>query len=1019
MLWNIHTYYSLRYGTLSVEELVLQAKQLGLQTIGITDINCSTGIFEFVKCCEQHGIKPIAGIEFREGNHLLFTAVAKNTAGIQEINRLLSDYNLYGRAYADRLKHLQNSFVIYPIYNYPGILADHELIGIRLSEFNKLLRKDVSKIKNKLILQQPVTFRNAASYPLHMHLRAIDNNVLLSRLEPNAVAAPDEYFMSEPDIIHACRYHHYVLNNTIAFMDRCSVSFDFKTHKNKKVYSSSVYDDKQLLQTLAYDGLTYRYGSNNTVAKQRVQKELDIIDKLGFSAYFLITWDIIRYSMSKGFYHVGRGSGANSVVAYCLRITDVDPIELNLYFERFLNPKRTSPPDFDIDYSWKERPQVHDYIFKRYGRDHTALLGTMSTFRSSSIYRELGKVYGLPKSEIDILADYPHKADRKSPVIAKILNIGTQLQDFPNHRSIHAGGVLISEEPIFQYSALDLPPVGLPTVQWDMYMSEDIGFEKFDILSQRGIGHIKDAAELVWQNKQIKVDVHEVQKFKNDPLIKQQLKEANSIGCFYIESPGMRGLLKKLKCDTYIHLVAASSIIRPGVAKSGMMRAYIQRFHDPKSINYLHPVMQEQLEETYGVMVFQEDVLKVCHHFAGLDLADADVLRRAMSGKFRSKAEFQKIIDKFFANCKEKGYPDELSKEVWRQIESFAGYSFSKAHSASFAVESFQSLFLKTYYPMEFMVGVINNFGGFYRTWVYVTELKKTGAKVHLPCVNESDQFTNIKGEDVYLGFTHIESLELKSIEAILVERSTNGPFQSFIDFIDRVPISVLQIKILIKVGAFKFCGMGKKNLMWQAYSLQPVQPIRQAQGDVRRRRIDSNDESSSAFTLNRDVSLSLPKGIQNLVQETMLELLPAKSHKEFTLPALVHNEIEDAYDEIELLGFPLSMSEFDLLQTDYRGDVVAVDMSKYLGQTVRMLGNYVTAKNVKTVRGDYMAFGTFYDVQSNFFDTTHFAQSLAKYPFEGRGVYLIEGKVVQEFGFYSVEVNKLAKLPTWPDPRY
>jgi DNA polymerase-3 subunit alpha len=481
----------------------------------------------------------------------------------------------------------------------------------------------------------------------------------------------------------------------------------------------------------------------------------------------------------------------------------------------------------------------------------------------------------------------------------------------------------------------------------------------------------------------------------------------------------MRGLLKKLKCDTYIHLVAASSIIRPGVAKSGMMRAYIQRFHDPKSINYLHPVMQEQLEETYGVMVFQEDVLKVCHHFAGLDLADADVLRRAMSGKFRSKAEFQKIIDKFFANCKEKGYPDELSKEVWRQIESFAGYSFSKAHSASFAVESFQSLFLKTYYPMEFMVGVINNFGGFYRTWVYVTELKKTGAKVHLPCVNESDQFTNIKGEDVYLGFTHIESLELKSIEAILVERSTNGPFQSFIDFIDRVPISVLQIKILIKVGAFKFCGMGKKNLMWQAYSLQPVQPIRQAQGDVRRRRIDSNDESSSAFTLNRDVSLSLPKGIQNLVQETMLELLPAKSHKEFTLPALVHNEIEDAYDEIELLGFPLSMSEFDLLQTDYRGDVVAVDMSKYLGQTVRMLGNYVTAKNVKTVRGDYMAFGTFYDVQSNFFDTTHFAQSLAKYPFEGRGVYLIEGKVVQEFGFYSVEVNKLAKLPTRPDPRY
>ncbi len=1004
MLWNTHTYYSLRYGTFSVEELVLQAKQLGLQSLGITDINCSTGIFEFVKCCEKHGIKPIAGIEFREENRVLFTAVAKNTAGIAEINKLLSDYNLYGKPYAPQLKQLQNSYVVYPLANYPSVLLDHELIGVRFSEFAKLARKDMSNNKHKLILQQPVTFLNAASYALHMHLRAIDNNILLSRLDTNNnAAAPDEYLLSEPDIIHTCRYHHYILSNTIAFMDRCSVHFDFKTHKNKKVYSSSAYDDKQLLETLAYDGLAYRYGANNTVAKQRVQKELDIIDKLGFSAYFLITWDIIRYSMSRGFYHVGRGSGANSVVAYCLRITDVDPIELNLYFERFLNPKRTSPPDFDIDYSWKERPQVHAYIFKRYGRDHTALLGTISTFRSSSIYRELGKVYGLPKREIDMLADYPEKADRNSPLISQIMSIGEQLQDFPNHRSIHAGGVLISEEPIYQYSALDLPPVGLPTVQWDMHISEDIGFEKFDILSQRGIGHIKDAAELVWQNKRIKVDVHEVQKFKTDPRIKQELKNANSIGCFYIESPAMRGLLKKLKCDTYIHLVAASSIIRPGVAKSGMMKAYIHNFHHQKEVKYLHPVMKEQLEETFGVMVFQEDVLKVCHHFAGLDLADADVLRRAMSGKYRSKAEFQRIMDKFFLNCKEKGHSDELSKEVWRQMESFAGYSFNKAHSASFAVESFQSLFLKTYYPMEFMVAVINNFGGFYRTWVYVNELIKTGAKVLLPCVNESELLTNIKGENVYLGFTHIESIEHKTIEAILEERALNGPFSSFVDFTNRVPISVTQIKILIKVGAFRFCGVGKKNLMWQAYT-----------------NLGERAQHAEMAYINKSSKNSIePKTMQHLVQETMQSILFTKTPKEFNLPALVHNSIEDAYDEIELLGFPVSINDFDLLQTNYRGDVMAQDISKHLGRTIKMLGNYVTTKSIKTIRGDYMAFGTFYDVHTQFFDTTHFAQSLAKYPFAGRGVYLIEGKVVEEFGFYTLEVSKMAKLATKPDPRY
>jgi len=254
----------------------------------------------------------------------------------------------------------------------------------------------------------------------------------------------------------------------------------------------------------------------------------------------------------------------------------------------------------------------------------------------------------------------------------------------------------------------------------------------------------------------------------------------------------------------------------------------------------------------------------------------------------------------------------------------------------------------------------------------------------------------------VYLGFTHIESLTQKSIQMILDERAQNGLFLSLSDFIDRVPIGVLQLKILIKVGAFGFCNVGKKHLMWQAYAYERTLDVAQ---NVAQELNLSPYESRSAKPV--------------LIQETIGLFLDTKSHKDFTLPELSYHAIEDTYDEIELLGFPLSMSEFDLLQTDYRGDVIAVDMSKYLGQTVRMLGNYVTAKNVKTVRGDYMAFGTFYDVQSNFFDTTHFAQSLAKYPFEGRGVYLIEGKVVQEFGFYSVEVSKLAKLPTRPDPRY
>ena len=723
--------------------------------------------------------------------------------------------------------------------------------------------------------------------------------------------------------------------------------------------------------------MKYRYHKNNKEAKERITSELTVIDKLGFSSYFLITWDIIRYSLSRGYYHVGRGSGANSVVAYCLKITDVDPIELNLYFERFINPKRTSPPDFDIDYSWKDREEVQDYIFKRYGRKHTAFLGTSVTFKGKSIYRELGKVHGLPKSEIDTLTKNPALEKGRNQLTRHIHKIATMMVDFPNQRSIHAGGILISEEPITYYTALDLPPKGFPTTQWDMYVAEDIGFEKLDILSQRGIGHIKDTAELVRKNQGINIDVHQVEKFKNDKIVKTQLKKAETNGCFYIESPATRSLLKKLKCDNYLTLVAASSIIRPGVAKSGMMREYIYRFHNPDNFKHIHPVMKEQLEETYGVMVYQEDVLKVCHHFAGLDLADADVLRRAMSGKHRGKEEFQRIVDKFFSNCKERGYPDEITKEVWRQIENFAGYSFSKAHSASYAVESFQSLYLKAYYPLEFQVAVINNFGGFYHTWVYFNEAKRQGGNIHLPCINNSDINTNITGKDIYIGLTHISKVESKLANSIINERNESGVFLSLEDFIQRIAPGIEQLLLLIRINAFRFTNKLKSQLMWEAHLLQKT-------------------------------NKQIPK---------TRRLFESKG-KQYKLPQLIHNPLEDAYDEIELLGFPVTISNFNMLKTSFRGEILASDLDNMIGKKVRMVGLLVTIKYVKTVKHELMHFGTFLDVTGEFFDTTHFPDSLNKYPFRGHGNYLILGKVVSEFGYASIEVEKLAKLPLQYDPR-
>jgi DNA polymerase-3 subunit alpha len=1003
MFLNSHTYFSLRYGTLSVERLTDQAVACGVDVLALTDINNSTGIMDFVAACNERSIKPVAGIEFRREDTLLYTGLARNNKGFRELNEFLTHHNLRNFPLPDQPPASENICWIHPFHHFTtspfhhlAISPSHHFLGIRSSDLNPVTLSRHRHLIPYMVLMEPVTFGNESEYELHRNFRAVDHNVLLSRLEPHQVAAPDEIMRPRTELMEMCREFPEILKNTETLAENCQIEFDFKSCKNKRTFTGHPYDDRILLEKLALDGLKYRYDAGNREALRRIRHELDIIDKMGFAAYFLIAWDIIRYSMSRGFYHVGRGSGANSIVAYCLKITDVDPIELDLYFERFINPKRTSPPDFDIDYSWKERDEVLDYIFKRYGHEHTALLGAMSTFRDKSIYRELGKVHGLPKGEIDAYLKNPDEAIHRNHIIRKINDLGAMMADFPNLRSIHAGGVLIAEEPITCYTALDMPPKGFPTTQFDMYVAEDIGFEKLDILSQRGIGHIYETAELVKRNRGISVDVHNVKAFKQDEKIKAQLRNARTIGCFYVESPAMRGLLKKLRCDNYRTLVAASSIIRPGVARSGMMKEYIFRFHHPDKFTYLHPVMEQQLKETYGVMVYQEDVLKICHHFAGLDLSDADVIRRAMSGKYRSKKELQRIIDKFFDNCRKSGYPEETTKEVWRQIESFAGYSFSKAHSASYAVESYQSLYLKAHYPLEFITGVINNFGGFYSTWVYFNEAKVSGATLHPPCVNRSEYKTGIRGSDIFLGFIHVANLESETAKNIALCRVSSDetgmkheelPYRDLEDFTRRVTAPLEQLILLIRAGAFRFTGKPKATLLWEAHMLA-------GNGEAVKGR------ARSAAT-TRSESALFPVAV-----------------KKFELPVLEKNLVADVYDEIELLGFPVTHTYFDLLQTKFRGDILAHEMEGQVGNRLRMMGLLVTIKYVRTIKKEWMHFGTFIDVNGRFFDTVHFPQAVNQYPFKGDGVYLIKGKIVSEFGFPSLEVEKMAKMPLQPDPR-
>lgn len=977
MIYACHTWYSLLYGTMRVEEAVEEASARGIDALLIADINNTSACIDFARECLQRNIHAVCGVECRNSNTWLYTLIARNLEGFREINAYLTRYNFSKEPYPACPPAFAYVAVVYPFTNVPTEgLGDNEFLAVCPHEVNRVAFRPLNVHPDRWLAYIPVTYTAPDGWEFHRHLRAIGENTLLTMLTPEQLAPANAHFIP-PDFltilysdIPAC------LHNARRLLADCSFGFDFRAPKNKQVFSGSRYDDQLLLEKLAFEGMVYRYGRQNAEAERRIRNELEVIARLGFSAYFLITWDIIRYSLSRGIYHVGRGSGGNSIVAYCLRITDIDPIELNLYFERFINPQRTSPPDFDIDYSWRDRDTIHEYIFRRHGRDYTALLGAINTFRDSSVVRELGKVYGMPKADIDRLVESPDNPMLHNDITEKIFSYGNRLMDFPHHRSIHAGGVLVSELPLYYYTALDLPPKNMPVTQWDMYVAEEINFEKLDILSQRGLGHIRECADLVRANRGIDIDVHQVEQFKRNPEVNQRLYNGEAIGCFYIESPAMRGLLKKLKCTDYLTLVAASSIIRPGVAKSGMMREYIRRFHQPNGYTYLHPVFEEQLGETYGVMVYQEDVLKICHHFAGLTLADADILRRAMSGKFRSRQEFDRIRNDFFANCRQRGHPDTLAEEVWRQVSSFAGYAFCKAHSASYAVESYQSLYLKTYFPHEFHVAVINNFGGFYRTWVYVNEARRHGATIHLPDVNHSGYLTTLNGTDIFLGFAHIKNLEADLAHRIVDERIARGIFAGMDDFLARVPVGREQLTVLVRAGALRFTGLSKKELMWQHLLADKGQP-----------------------------------------QATTGSLFPVLA-KTFTLPALRTSTLEDAYDEMELLGFPVSLSRFDMLQTSYRGNTMAADLPACTGRVVRMTGDLVAIKYVHTVKKEWMHFGCFLDPAGAFFDTVHFPASLKKFPFTGYGVYLIEGKVVEEFGFPSVEVHKLARLPFRPDPR-
>ncbi len=1127
MYLNAHSWFSFKYGVMKPYALLEEAAKAGVRSFALTDIHCTAGIPDFVRDAMRYfNIRPVAGIEFRAGARLLYIGLAKNNNGFQRLNELLSPHLLDDEVLPERAPELEDVFFIYPMQNAPQRLRPNERVGIRPWELTRLpfspFHNGVRCRPQDLVALLPVTLRNKVDHNVHRLLRTVAKNTVLSMLPPEELAQPDEVFRSEAEVRHLYRDFPQLLENAQRLLDACDIAFD-GSDKTWKVLGASAAEDREKLHRDTLAGMAYRYPNASAQVKARVQHELKVIEDMGYISYFLINQDIVEHARRRGFFHVGRGSGANSVVAYCLRITDVDPMELDLYFERFINPARKKPPDFDIDFSWKDRDEIFRHVFGKYNTPgasgiHAAQIATYTTFQWRGAVRELGKAMGLPPAEIDALSEGDAgyfsrgkpsanvKNGELDRVARAVVRYGKELLGMPHHLGIHAGGVVITDKPVTHFTALYRPPKGFPVTQFSMLEAEDLGLHKFDLLSQRGLGHIRDAVELVnktqdtrhkfqgsntedvqlvrhetcdfreaavelvnktqetrhkFQGSSIEdvqldvcdlrhetcdfreaavglvnktqdtrhkfqgsntedvqldvcdlrhetcdfreaaVDIHDIQRFKQDPAIKELIRRGDTIGCFYVESPAMRMLLKKLEVDDYLGLVAASSIIRPGVAESGMMREYLLRHRDPERRKLAPERMMAIMPETYGVMVYQEDVMRVVVQYAGLTAEEADQVRRGMNIRYRDRPEFKVVERKFFDNCRERGYPNGEAEEVWRQIQSFASFSFAKGHSASYAVESYQSLYLKAHHPLEFLVGVVNNFGGFYHTEFYLHEAKRAGAVIEAPCVNRSEELCTLQkgvGQQqgyvthaahngasaprIFLGLGNVKSLNEASVALILNERRKNGPYADLEDLLKRVPLGLEQARILVRVGALRCTGRSKPQLLWDVALLHRPATVRTS-GDLFITKVE-----------------------------------------EPRLPELQHYALADAYDELDLLGFPLC-DPFELVDLseataqDQPPIILKRDMAAHVGKRVRMLGYMIHVKATDTHHGQRMTFGSFIDPAGDFWDSTQFPDVAAQYTFRGRGVYRFIGVVEEEFGHTSLRTERLEKLPWRPDPRY
>jgi len=1025
---NCHSNFSLLEGASTPGELIESCALLEMDALAITDRDSLYAAVPFFEAASSAGIKAIIGCDLSAGGEnphgkenlssprekipsSRIILLARNQEGYRNLCRAITRRRLSGRALPlESLSEFSDGlFALCPDASLLEALAPvfQDSLYAQLSAESLFSRRQAEELINrarrlriKCVAANPVFFAKRKDYELHLLLTAIRLSLPVTRIPRSKLSSPEAYLKSPLQMEEIFSQYPFseaqdAIPNTREIAEACEFEFKPAERIFPEVCIPSGETPFSHLAKLCLQGAQERYRPLKSDVLERLNHELKIIDSLGFTTYFLVAHEIAKFCRMRKIPAAGRGSAAGSLVAYLLGITIIDPIEHNLYFERFLSPARSEPPDIDLDVSWKRRDEVINFIYGKFGHNKVAMICTYATFKSRAAARDVAKAYGLspqeannfakkiPRcsaSEIEIAAcSIPYYRDlpRDGEPYRKILEMCCKLSNFPRHLSIHTGGVVISDRPLEELVPLERSAKGMVITQYDMGSIEKIGLVKMDILGQRGLSVIEEASALSSKGRNVQVNP---EKFpRDDPKTFDLLARGETLGVFQIESPAMRTLLRAMKPRTISDLSLSIALVRPGASGSGMKELYLARRMGKEPITYLHPALEPILSESLGTFVYQEQVMRSAIALASFTPEEADELRRAMTHK-RSKEQMERIRGRFLEGASAK-IPEKVASAIFEMLAKFSSYGFPKAHAATYGEFAYQAAYLKAHFPAEFICAVLNNAPGFYHHSVHIEEAKRLGVPVALPCVNRSEPEYSVRHGVLYFGLSSVKGLSTKAINSICKARAAS-PFTSLSDFLSRVSITESEVANLIRCGALDQFENTRPELLWKLKVLYPK----------------LHSRTSSQKVEHLPIQAELAK----VSPPRALPRLPDYSKA-------IKLAMELKYLEASVSAHPLEI----LLSKGARdGSVRSKELEKLIGKNVSIIGWLIARRRAVTKRGEYMQFLTMEDEEGTF-EVVIFPgdfERLASRLTTSR-IYRVSGKVTNHTGAPAITAKELVPL--------